>query len=73
LPGAPGTRPTASAPATNSFYGGPTATGNRHPAELPLKIDHARLLDALGSFPARGMIQRWLKAGVIAAGVARAE
>ena len=29
------------------------------------KIGHARLLEALGSFPARGMIQRWLKAGVV--------
>src|SRR6266511_1730555 len=28
-------------------------------------IDHFRLLDALGSFPARDMIGRWLKAGVI--------
>jgi len=28
-------------------------------------IDHARLLDALGSFPARELIARWLKAGVI--------
>src|SRR6266536_1915700 len=28
-------------------------------------IDHSRLLDALGSFPARDMIGRWLKAGVI--------
>jgi RNA-directed DNA polymerase len=32
------------------------------------RIDHARLLDALGSFPARGMIQRWLTAGVIETG-----
>jgi RNA-directed DNA polymerase len=32
------------------------------------RIDHARLLDALGSFPARDMIQRWLKAGVFEAG-----
>lgn len=29
------------------------------------KIDHSRLLDALGSFPARGMIREWLTAGVI--------
>ena len=29
------------------------------------KIDHDRLLGALGSFPARDMIVRWLKAGVI--------
>jgi RNA-directed DNA polymerase len=28
-------------------------------------IDHHRLLDALGSFPARDMIAGWLKAGVI--------
>jgi RNA-directed DNA polymerase len=32
------------------------------------RIDHGRLLDALGSFPARGMIQRWLTAGVIETG-----
>jgi RNA-directed DNA polymerase len=32
------------------------------------RIDHARLLAALGSFPARGMIERWLKAGVIESG-----
>jgi RNA-directed DNA polymerase len=29
------------------------------------RIDHARLLDALGGFPARGLIARWLSAGVI--------
>jgi RNA-directed DNA polymerase len=29
------------------------------------KIDHDRLLDALSSFPAKGMIQRWLRAGVV--------
>ena len=29
------------------------------------KIDHDRLLDALGGFPARGLIEGWLKAGVI--------
>jgi RNA-directed DNA polymerase len=29
------------------------------------KIDHSRLLAALGSFPARSMIAGWLKAGVI--------
>ena len=28
------------------------------------RIDHARLLGAIGSFPGRGMIARWLKAGV---------
>jgi RNA-directed DNA polymerase len=28
-------------------------------------IDQSRLLDALGSFPARGMIVRWLKGGAI--------
>ncbi|WKK14738.1 group II intron reverse transcriptase/maturase (plasmid) [Rhodococcus ruber] len=33
------------------------------------RIDHARLLDALGDFPARGMIARWLRAGVIERGV----
>ena len=32
------------------------------------KIDHSRLLQALGSFPARGMIEGWLKAGVFEAG-----
>jgi RNA-directed DNA polymerase len=29
------------------------------------QIDHAHLLDQLGSFPARGRIAQWLKAGVI--------
>jgi RNA-directed DNA polymerase len=33
------------------------------------KINHARLLDALGSFPARDMIGRWLKAGVVEKGM----
>jgi RNA-directed DNA polymerase len=32
------------------------------------KIDHSRLLDSLGSFPARSMIRAWLKAGVFEAG-----
>src|SRR3954464_10531591 len=32
------------------------------------KIDHSRLLEALGSFPARDLIRDWLKAGVIEAG-----
>lgn len=32
------------------------------------KIDHNRLLDALGSFPARDMIRRWLTAGVFERG-----
>jgi RNA-directed DNA polymerase len=32
------------------------------------RIDHDRLLEALGSFPARGMIRDWLKAGVFEAG-----
>ena len=32
------------------------------------KIDHSRLVDALGSFPARDMIRRWLTAGVIERG-----
>lgn len=32
------------------------------------KIDHARLLDALGSFPARDMIRDWLTAGVLEKG-----
>ncbi|MER7127321.1 reverse transcriptase domain-containing protein, partial [Micrococcus luteus] len=31
-------------------------------------IDHARLLEAIGSFPARDMIRDWLKAGVFEAG-----
>ena len=29
------------------------------------QIDHARLLDALGTFPGRGMVEGWLKAGVM--------
>jgi RNA-directed DNA polymerase len=33
------------------------------------KIDHSRLLTALGSFPARDMIAAWLKAGVIEDGI----
>jgi RNA-directed DNA polymerase len=32
------------------------------------KIDHSRLLEALGSFPARDMIRKWLKAGVFEPG-----
>ena len=32
------------------------------------KINHDRLLEALGSFPARDMVRDWLKAGVIEAG-----
>ena len=32
------------------------------------KIGHSRLLEALGSFPARDMIKGWLKAGVFEAG-----
>ncbi len=32
------------------------------------KIDHDRLLEALGSFPARDMIRDWLRAGVFEAG-----
>jgi RNA-directed DNA polymerase len=32
------------------------------------KIDHSRLLEALGSFPARDMIRDWLKAGVFEKG-----
>jgi RNA-directed DNA polymerase len=31
------------------------------------RIDHARLLEVIGSFPARGMIRGWLKAGVFVA------
>jgi RNA-directed DNA polymerase len=33
------------------------------------KIDHQRLLTALGSFPARDMIAGWLKAGVVEDGI----
>ena len=29
------------------------------------RIDHSRLIAALGTFPARGLIEQWLKAGVI--------
>jgi RNA-directed DNA polymerase len=32
------------------------------------KIDHSRLLEALGSFPARDMVRDWLKAGVFEKG-----
>src|SRR6266699_3618073 len=32
------------------------------------KINHDRLLAAVGSFPARGLIRDWLKAGVVEAG-----
>jgi len=32
------------------------------------RIDHDRLLDAIGSFPGRGTIQDWLKAGVFEQG-----
>ena len=32
------------------------------------KIDHSRLLQALGSFPARNLIEGWLKAGVFEPG-----
>jgi RNA-directed DNA polymerase len=32
------------------------------------KIDHDRLMEALGSFPARDMIRGWLKAGVFETG-----
>jgi RNA-directed DNA polymerase len=31
-------------------------------------IDHDRLLEAIGSFPARGLIRQWLKAGIMEAG-----
>ena len=34
------------------------------------EIDHSRLLQALGSFPARDLIRGWLKAGAIEAGKA---
>ncbi|MGH3713350.1 MAG: group II intron reverse transcriptase/maturase [Micromonosporaceae bacterium] len=33
------------------------------------RIDHPRLLAAIGSFPARDMIRRWLKAGVVERGM----
>jgi RNA-directed DNA polymerase len=33
------------------------------------RIDHSRLITALGSFPARDMIGRWLKAGVVEKGM----
>ncbi|MET7495771.1 group II intron reverse transcriptase/maturase [Streptomyces sp900116325] len=29
------------------------------------QIDHTRLMAALGTFPARGLVHRWLKAGVV--------
>lgn len=32
------------------------------------RIDHSRLLDTIGSFPARELVRKWLKAGVIDAG-----
>src|SRR5215471_5836858 len=32
------------------------------------RINHDRLLDAIGGFPARGMIAGWLKAGVVESG-----
>jgi hypothetical protein len=32
------------------------------------RIDHSRLLESLGSFPARDMVRDWLKAGVFEAG-----
>ncbi len=32
------------------------------------RIDHSRLLAALGSFPARGLVEQWLKAGVVERG-----
>src|SRR5262249_12904652 len=32
------------------------------------RIDHDRLLPAIGGFPARGMIRDWLRAGVIETG-----
>jgi RNA-directed DNA polymerase len=32
------------------------------------RIDHARLLDALGGFPARELVERWLQARVIEKG-----
>jgi RNA-directed DNA polymerase len=32
------------------------------------RIDHSRLVDALGDFPARGMVADWLKAGMFESG-----
>jgi RNA-directed DNA polymerase len=32
------------------------------------RIDHGRLLEAIGAFPAAGAIHKWLKAGVMEAG-----
>ena len=32
------------------------------------KIDHGRILDAIGTFPARDLIRGWLKAGVMEKG-----
>jgi RNA-directed DNA polymerase len=32
------------------------------------RIDHSHLLQAIGTFPARGLVERWLKAGVIEKG-----
>ncbi|GAA2427605.1 hypothetical protein GCM10010191_45650 [Actinomadura vinacea] len=29
------------------------------------RIDHARLMAALGTFPARGLVRQWLRAGVV--------
>jgi RNA-directed DNA polymerase len=29
------------------------------------RIDHSHLLAALGTFPARGLVEQWLKAGVM--------
>jgi RNA-directed DNA polymerase len=33
------------------------------------RIEHRRLLEALGSFPARDMIAGWLRAGVVEDGI----
>src|SRR5680860_1049647 len=32
------------------------------------RIDHDRLLDHLGTFPARGLVRQWLKAGIVERG-----
>jgi RNA-directed DNA polymerase len=53
------------------FGGGHAARGWILDADLSAafdRIDHDRLLATIGSFPARGMIAGWLKAGVIEAG-----
>jgi RNA-directed DNA polymerase len=56
------------------FVTAPGRTGKRQwvlDADLAAafdQIDHARLLQRLGAFPARGLVGAWLTAGVIEAG-----